>query len=283
MTSYAAAHPATMPSPARRHRQYQAEGYLIERTALPGPLIDEADVRLAAMIAGLPPGRRPEGMIEPHVLAADWPFWLELCRHAALVERAAECLAADEVILLMSHLIVKPAGDGLAVAWHQDSTYWPSVHGTDVSTAWLALDRVDLGNACMQVIPRSQQGHPALEKLPTDGQDLLKVTVAVSAAMVGAAVPIELARGEFSLHDSFIIHGSGANTSPRRRAGYTMRYANAATVRVDLDRHWNPVYYLRGCGRSLAPGMIDIRAGRALPTVSSQRAATAHPLPSGSG
>jgi ectoine hydroxylase-related dioxygenase (phytanoyl-CoA dioxygenase family) len=183
------------------------------------------------------------------------------------------------VVLLMSHLIVKPAADGLAVAWHQDNTYWPSVHGTDVLTAWLALDQVDLGNACMQVIPRSQAGHPALEKIPTGGQDLLKVTVQVDAAMVSAAVPIELARGEFSLHDSFIIHGSGPNTSARRRAGFTMRYANPATVRVDLDRHWNPVYYLRGDGRSLLPGMVDLRPGRALPTMSGRRAAAANPLP----
>jgi phytanoyl-CoA hydroxylase len=281
MTSYTAERPATKPSSTKRHLQYQAEGYLIECAALPAALIDEAGVRLAAMITDLPPGRRPESMIEPHVQAPDWSFWLELCRHPALVARSAECLGAEEVILLMSHLIVKPAGDGLAVAWHQDNTYWPSVHGTDVLTAWLALDQVDLGNACMQVIPRSHDGYPALEKIPTDGQDLLKVTVAVDAEMISAAVPIELARGEFSLHDSFIIHGSGANTSPRRRAGYTMRYANAETVRVDLDRHWNPVYYLRGDGRSLLPGMIDIRPGRALPTVNGLRAAAANPLPAG--
>jgi phytanoyl-CoA hydroxylase len=267
--------------PTRAHRQYQAEGYLIERAALPSALIDEARHRLALMIAGLPPGSRPESMIEPHVQAGDWPFWLELCRHPALVSRSAECLGADEVILLMSHLIVKPAGDGLAVAWHQDNTYWPSVHGTDVVTAWLALDQVDLGNACMQVIPRSHAGYPALEKRPTGGDDLLKVTVAVDDRMIAAAVPIELARGEFSLHDSFIIHGSGANTSPRQRAGYTMRYADAATVRVDLDRHWNPVYYLQGSGRSLEPGMFDLRPGRALPAVSGRRIDSDNPLPVG--
>jgi hypothetical protein len=279
MTSYTAARPAARQSPADRHRQYQADGYLIERSALPAGLIDEAGVRLAAMIADLPPGQRPEGMIEPHVQASDWRFWLELCRHPALVERAAECLGANEVMLLMSHLIVKPAGNGLAVAWHQDNTYWPSVHGTDVLTAWLALDQVDLGNACMQVIPRSQAGYPALEKIPTDGSDLLKVTVRVDEVMIAAAVPIELARGEYSLHDSFIIHGSGANTSRRRRAGYTMRYADAATVRVDLERHWNPVYYLRGDGCSLMAGMVDIRPGRVLPAESARRTGAANPLP----
>jgi ectoine hydroxylase-related dioxygenase (phytanoyl-CoA dioxygenase family) len=270
-----------MPSPTAARLQYQTEGYLIERAALPEVLIDEARLHLAAMIAELPSGSRPESMIEPHVQALDWAFWLELCRHPAVVARAAECLGAEEVILLMSHLIVKPAGDGLAVAWHQDNTYWPSVHGTDVLTAWLALDQADLGNACMQVIPRSQAGHPALEKVTTDGHDLLKVTVAVDAGMIAAAVPIELSRGQYSLHDSFIIHGSDANTSARRRAGYTMRYANAASVRVDLDRHWNPVYYVCGDGRSLLPGMVDIRRGCPLPAARARHARAANPLPAG--
>ncbi len=39
-----------------------------------------------------------------------------------------------------------------------------------------------------------------------------------------SAVYFELERGEVSLHDSRIIHGAAANTSPYRRCGYTMRY-----------------------------------------------------------
>ena len=253
------------PLPLSRHQQYQREGWCAVREALPAALIAEADRELGRLIAGLAAGQRPEGLVEPHCLAAGWRFWLELCRHPVVVERAAECLGGEEVLLLMSHLIVKPAGDGLAVAWHQDNTYWASVQGSDVVTAWLAIDEVDRGNACMQVIPRSHAGHPALEKLPTDGSDLLKVRVEVDAAMAAAAVAVELHPGEFSLHDSFIIHGSEANRSDRRRAGYTMRYARADTVRVDLARHWTPVYYLRGGGASLVDGMIDLRPGRPLP------------------
>jgi len=52
-------------------------------------------------------------------------------------------------------------------------------------------------------------------------------------------------------------------------------------VRVDLDRHWNPVYYLRGDGRTFTPGMVDLRPGRALPAVSGRRAEAANPLPAG--
>ncbi len=251
--------------PIARGESYRRDGYTIVRDALPSAAIAAARDQLDALIGGLAPDARPEHLVEPHVRATDWRFWLELCRHPAVLDRVGECLGADELVLLMSHLIVKPAHDGLAVAWHQDNTYWSSVDGTDVITVWLALDDVDLGNACMRVIPRSQLGFPALEKLPTDGKDLLNVRVEVDAAQEASAVPIELARGEFSLHDSFAIHGSDANRSDRRRAGYTMRYANAATVRVALALHWTPVYYMRGDGRSLRAGMRDLRPGRALP------------------
>ncbi|HYE05115.1 MAG TPA: phytanoyl-CoA dioxygenase family protein [Planctomycetota bacterium] len=253
-------------SPLTLGDAYRRDGYAIIREAMPSSVITAARAQLDALIAGLAPDERPENLVEPHVRAPDWRFWLELCRHPAVVDRVAECLGAHEIILLMSHLIVKPARDGLAVEWHQDNTYWPSVTGTDVTTVWLALDDVDTGNACMRIIPRSQVGYPELEKLPTDGTDLLNVRVEVSAAQEASAVPIELARGEFSLHDSFAIHGSHANRGDRRRAGYTMRYADASTVRVALERHWNPVYYVRGDGRALLPGMRDLRPGRELPT-----------------
>jgi hypothetical protein len=44
------------------------------------------------------------------------------------------------------------------------------------------------------------------------------------------AVPLEMKADSLSLHDSYVLHGSEPNTSERRRAPYTMRYANARTV-----------------------------------------------------
>ena len=73
--------------------------------------------------------------------------------------------------------------------------------------------------------------------------------------------------GSLSVHDSFVLHGSEANTSGRRRAAYTMRYANAKTVTVNTAEHWVPVYLVRG--ESDKPDYIDIRSGKDLPEVAS--------------
>ena len=83
--------------------------------------------------------------------------------------------------------------------------------------------------------------------------------------MVEAAVPLEMKAGSLSIHDSYVLHGSEPNTSDRRRAAYTMRYANARTVTVDTRKHWVPVYLVRGEGGANAADYIDLRPGRALP------------------
>ena len=66
---------------------------------------------------------RPEYMTEPHPKN---PYWLDLCRHPRVLD-AVEAVLGPDLILIMSHLIVKPPEDGLPVAWHQDNTYWHSI------------------------------------------------------------------------------------------------------------------------------------------------------------
>ena len=93
----------------------------------------ETRTELNAMLANLPERQvvykdgenkevdaRPEYLTEPHPKHS---FWLELCRHPRVLD-VVESVLGPDLILIMSHLIVKRAGDGLPVAWHQDNTYW---------------------------------------------------------------------------------------------------------------------------------------------------------------
>ena len=137
------------------------------------------------------------------------------------------------------------------------------MQGTDVATVWLAIDHTDRANGCMQVIPCTHEGYPEMDKVSTGGDDLLGLTVEVTPAMESAAVRLEMTAGSFSLHDFFVLHGSDANTSGRRRAAYTMLYANARTVHVDTAEHWVPVYLVRGEADN--PDYIDLRPGQPLP------------------
>ena len=168
-------------SAADTGRRYHQDGYVIRRGVLTKTEARGARDTLDEMIQSMDRTRkvyrdgreievemRPEFLTEPH---PKHPFWMGLCRHPRVLD-AVEAVLGPNLILIMSHLIVKRPEDGLAVEWHQDNTYWHSVEGTDVCTVWLAVDDTDLENGCMKVIPRTQQGRQELNKVKTDGDDL---------------------------------------------------------------------------------------------------------------
>ncbi len=241
-------------SPNTKPQEYSQEGYCLFESVLSPKEIHCIRKELDANIASMPErmtvykdgehkelAARPEYLTEPH---SKNDFWLEICKHPKILDAVASVIG-DDLLLIMSHLIVKPPRDGLPVAWHQDNTYWHSVQGTDVATVWLAIDDTDHANGCMQVIPTSHEGYPELDKVATEGNDLLGLSVDVTQKMAAAAIPLKMQAGSLSIHDSFVIHGSDANSSNRRRAAYTMRYANANTVTIDESEHWVPVHRVR--------------------------------------
>ena len=263
-----------MTEPNTSAADYHASGYCLFRDVLDPEEVRLVNAELDVLVRDMPETMvvykdgtnqevpaRPEYLTEPHAGNA---AWLELCRHPRILD-AVEAVLGPDLILIMSHVISKRPGDGLPVAWHQDNTYWHSVQGTDVGTVWLALDDADLANGCMQVIPCTHEGYPEMEKVSTGKNDLLGLTVEVTPKMEEAAVPLEMKAGSLSIHDSYVLHGSDPNTSERRRAAYTMRYANARTVTVDTREHWVPVYLVRGEGGAGPSDYVDLRPGRALP------------------
>jgi ectoine hydroxylase-related dioxygenase (phytanoyl-CoA dioxygenase family) len=95
-----------------------------------------------------------------------------------------------------------------------------------IVTVWLALDDVDRENGCMQVIPGSHIDGGFSSYKPVDGS-MNTFETEISDIDPSDAVVFELRRGQCSLHDGRIRHGADANTSGRRRLGYTMRYLSA--------------------------------------------------------
>jgi len=184
--------------------------------------------------------------------------WLEICRHPRVLDAVAAILGPN-LILIYSSVFIKLPHDGQQVAWHQDNTYWPSVHGTDVVTLWLAIDDTDTDNAAMQVIPGSHQGHEDLETIPSGDNQSLSRRVAVAPELEDKAISLAMPAGSLSIHDSYILHGSNANASGRRRAGYTIRYCSTDTTWVDTDQHSVPVFLVGGEANSRGAAYVDLR------------------------
>jgi ectoine hydroxylase-related dioxygenase (phytanoyl-CoA dioxygenase family) len=135
-----------------------------------------------------------------------------------------EPVIGPNIGLFSSHFICKDAYTGRATPWHEDSSFWKTRFDRfdKIVTVWLALDRSTRENGCMRVIPGSHSNGFS-EYIPADKQKNL-FPEQIRQVDATTAVDFELERGEASLHDSRIIHGAEANTSPYRRCGYTMRY-----------------------------------------------------------
>ncbi len=144
-------------------------------------------------------------------------------------------LIGDNIVCWGAHFFCKMPGDGKAVSWHQDASYWPLTPSKTV-TCWLAIDRADSENACMRFIPGSHlEGQIDYRTSDPSESNVLNQTVD-NIERFGNPINVILEAGQFSLHSDLLLHGSGKNTSSRRRGGLTLRYA-ATEVRSLLN--WN--------------------------------------------
>lgn len=158
----------------------------------------------------------------------------DLLTHPRIVAIVKDLLG-ENVVAWGSHFFCKMPGDGKAVAWHQDATYWP-LSPSKTATVWLAIDDADRANACMRFVPGSHL-HGELTARASDPEEhnVLNQTVE-NIERFGDPVDVELKAGEISIHSDLLLHGSEPNTSTRRRCGLTLRYC-AAEVRAGLG--WN--------------------------------------------
>lgn len=179
----------------------------------------------------------------------------ELDRPHQRDERLLELLLSKEVLdvvepfigpnigLWSSHFICKDPYVGRATPWHEDSAYWKgrTDRSDKIITVWLALDRSNQENGCMRVIPGTHvNGFSEYEEVDKSQNTF---GTQIKSVDESRAVYFELEPGECSLHDSRIIHGAQANTSPYRRCGYTMRYFSTE-VKINPERNRTAVFWL---------------------------------------
>jgi ectoine hydroxylase-related dioxygenase (phytanoyl-CoA dioxygenase family) len=211
---------------------YEGHGYVIPGYRLPAQVATELRDACDGLIRA-DADTRPEHLMNPHML--DWPGgsnpFLAVARNDAILHMVAQLIGPD-LILWITRILCKPAGDGYEVPWHQDGQYWP-IRPLSTCSVWIALDPASRANGCMRFIPGSHRRerlyrHRVIER---DGI-VLNQEVEPEEFDEDLAVDVELEPGEMSLHDVRMIHGSLANTSSMRRAGLILRYF-AATSHFD--------------------------------------------------
>jgi hypothetical protein len=217
---------------------YHRDGQLTPRHRLSDGLLADMTGCIEALMAQNP-DVRPEQLVGAHVdRSADTGVrgvseLLQLASHADILDMVEQVMGPD-LILWGSQVFSKPAGDGLAIPWHQDGQYWP-VRPLRTVTVWIAIDPARVENGCMRVIPGTHcQGLMPHESTDDPG---LALNQGISQVDERRAVDVELAPGQLSLHDSMLVHGSNANRSGQRRCGYAIRYMPATSL---FDRTIEP-------------------------------------------
>lgn len=240
------------PPPAREQVAfYEEQGYLKYGRIFTTEEIDALRARVDAMIAALPPGRRPEEMDVPHFQD---PWLFRYLAHTRVLD-VMEAFLGPDIVLWSSHFIAKPGGDGKAVPWHTDGTYWGTrLQPMRVITLWLAVDESTRESGCMRVIAGSHRdvaaGMDQYEKVDR-ATHVFDARLKPEWVDESRAVDLELKVGQCHFHDAWTIHGSNPNHSPKRRCGYTMRYMPADVVFQPGE--WtraHHVYLLRGQDRT---------------------------------
>ena len=165
--------------------------------------------------------------------------------------RGVRDLLGNDVVAWATHYFCKLPGDGKAVSFHQDASYWDLTPAKTV-TVWLALDDTDEENGAMQFLPGSHKvGHIPWKE--SSEKSVLNQQIE-DISVFDKPFSNNLKAGQFSLHSSLLVHGSPKNQSPRRRCGLTIRYAPQDVV--PLSSNYSKMSYFVS-GNITAPHWQD--------------------------
>jgi hypothetical protein len=207
---------------------YQAEGFLSPLRAIGQQHALAAREKLEAFEAQHG-GAWPKDMVlKPHLL---FPWLDEIVRHPTILDTMEDLLGPD-ILCWSSRLFLKNPRDGGYVSWHQDVAYWGLDISENILTAWVALSPATKANGVMKVIPGSHKKivphkEGVANNLLLRGQEIA-VTVDEKAA-----VYMELAAGEMSVHHSLMFHGSDENVADERRLGFAIRYIPTRVAQIE--------------------------------------------------
>lgn len=214
--------------------RYHEDGLIIPDYRIPEDMLIRMRLEVDDLIERHPQVR-PELLSGPHnpwgqsaKIVGSWT-WLEFCRFPEIVDMV-EQLTGPDIILWGSQLFCKPAADGMAVPWHQDGQYWP-IDPLATVTVRIAIEDSLPENGCMRYIPGSHKNRNVVaHEMVRESNVALQQEI--SNVDESLARDDALQAGQISIHDVYLIHGSGVNRSDKRRADYAIRYMPASSAYV---------------------------------------------------
>jgi phytanoyl-CoA hydroxylase len=147
----------------------------------------------------------------------------------ARLRRVLADLLDREPYAVQTMLYFKPPG-ARGQALHQDNYYLRARPGT-CAAAWLALDRCDVDNGCLQIVPGS---HMWPDLCVTKGADTQRSFTAdlVTLPAGEEVVDVLMEPGDVLFFNGQVVHGSGPNRSSRFRRALIGHYVESSSTQV---------------------------------------------------
>ena len=158
-----------------------------------------------------------------------------------LFERRAQSIAhqlcGEGMTIDFDQLLAKSPGRPDAVFhWHQDQAYWIETDDRRTATCWLAVDDSTRENGCMQFLPGSHR-EPVRPHRPLHEDRSASHTLVTDLRPDDVMVPVEIRRGDITVHNEGVLHGSGGNNSASSyRRAYIVALRSASTVEEERRR-----------------------------------------------
>lgn len=205
-------------------QKYHADGFVTPDYRVPETVITDIRDAHNRLVA-----RHPEYSDYCSALLAFDPWFLTVARTPEILDMVAQVIG-DDIALWNCSFFAKPAKTGTKTPWHQDGEYWP-IEPLATCTVWIAIDASIPENGCLRVIPGSHREQRLAQHIENNADGLaLNLELDQSEFNETEARDVVLERGQISLHDVYLHHGSEANHSEKPRRGMTLRYMPTTSV-----------------------------------------------------
>src|SRR2546425_2483060 len=219
---------------------FDRDGFVIVRRLLAPPEFDELRAQLDRYIRDVVPAlpdsdaffddrSRPETLKQMQNLNSHDPFFADYMRNPTWIA-LAEALLCEPAGSQGVEWFNKPPGGRHETPPHQDNYYF-NLKPPNVSTLWMAIDRVDRENGCLRYVQGSQRGGLRPHAPSTVLGFSQRITDYGPEDRLGE-VEIHLEPGDVVAHHAEIIHRADANVSPtRNRRAVAMVFRGASSGR----------------------------------------------------
>ena len=156
------------------------------------------------------------------------PAWLEFARIPEILDMVEQLIGVNFILWGVT-IFGKPAQTGKATPWHQDGDYYP-IEPLETCTVWISLDGSTPEQGCMRYIPGSHRDRKIYSHHFEHRDDYTLAQVIDEGQVdLNQSRDIILQAGQISIHDVYLVHGSGPNLSDRRRMGLVLRIMPATS------------------------------------------------------